>query len=131
MWKRFAAGVYDLLIVSALWLVTGAVALAATRGTLDGANWLFRSLLVFVTLGYFALSWQRGGQTIGARAWRLRVRAAEGRDLSARAAWLRASAMCLGALPAGLGTLIALLDRDRRALQDRVANSCVQQLPRD
>jgi len=124
-----AAGVYDLLIVLALWFATGAAALALMRGSLPASHPVFRIALVLVALGYFALSWQRGGQSIGARAWRLRVEDGSGRTLPMRKAWLRALVMCLGALPVGLGTAIAWLDPARRALQDRACGSRVVRLP--
>ncbi len=130
VWRRMAAGCYDLLIVLALWFATGAAALALTRGNLDPANPLFRLSLSAVTLGYFALSWQRGGQTIGARAWQLRVEGRDGRSLDARKSWLRALALCVGAVPLGLGTIIAIVDPARRAVQDRAAGSRVVQSTR-
>lgn len=124
-----AAGVYDLLIVLALWFATGAAALALTQGSLAASHPLFRFALVLVALGYFALSWQRGGQTIGARAWQLRVEGSSGLALSMRKAWIRALVMCLGALPAGLGTAIAWFDPERRAVQDRACGSRVVRVP--
>ncbi len=120
-----AAGVYDLLIVLALWFATGAAALALTGGSLAATHPLFRLALLLVAIGYFALSWQRGGQTIGARAWRIRIEDRAGRTLSAKAAWLRALVLCAGALPLGLGTAVAWFDPERRSLQDRVAGSRV------
>lgn len=129
VWRRMAAGFYDSLIVLALWFATGLAALVLTRGTLDPAHPLFRLTLATITLGYFAWSWQRGGQTIGARAWRLRVEDLRGHTLDARHAWLRALAMCVGALPVGLGTAIAWFDSHRRGVQDRVARSRVVRTP--
>lgn len=130
VWRRMAAGCYDLLIVLALWFATGAAALALTRGDLDATHPLFRLTLATLTLGYFALSWQRGGQSIGARAWRLRVEGLDGRTLNARQCWLRAGVLCIGAVPAGLGTVIAQFDGRRRAVQDRVVHSRVVEIPR-
>ncbi len=125
VWRRIAAGIYDFLIVLALWFATGAAALALTHGHLDATHVAFRLALLAITLGYFALSWQRGGQTIGARAWKLRIEDGCGRTLRPRQAWLRALVLCLGALPLGLGTAAAWFDPARRALQDRAAGSRV------
>ena len=125
VWRRMAAGIYDLLIVLALWFATGAAALALTRGSLTASHPLFRIVLMLVALGYFALSWQRGGQTIGARAWRIRVEDRSGGTLPMRKAWLRAMVLFVGALPLGLGTALAWLDRERRGLQDRASGSRV------
>ncbi len=123
------AGIYDLLVVIALWFATAAAALAVTRGNLDPAHPLFRGALLLVLLSYFALSWRHGGQSIGARAWRLRVERNAGGLLDARHAWLRAVVMCVGAVPIGLGTLMAWLDPARRSLQDRVVDSRVVRWP--
>lgn len=129
VWRRMLAGCYDFLIVLALWFAIGAAALALTRGELDARHPLFRLTLAAITLAYFALSWQRGGQTIGARAWRLRVEDRDGRVLNARDAWLRAVVLCVGAVPLGLGTAIAWFDDARRAVQDRAVGSRVVQQP--
>lgn len=130
VWRRFAAGIYDLLIVLALWFATGAAALALTRGALAASNPLFRAALVLVALGYFALSWQRGGQSIGARAWRLRVEDRSGQSIGRGRSWVRALVMCLGALPLGLGTAWAGFDRERRGLQDHAAGTRVVNVAR-
>lgn len=129
VWKRIAAGIYDLLVVIALWFGTAAAALAMTRGNLDSAHPAFRVALLAVLLSYFALSWLRGGQSIGARAWRLRVETSTGDLLKARQAWVRAVIMCVGALPLGLGTMIAWFDPARRSVQDRLSDSRVVRWP--
>lgn len=78
--RRLGALIYDLLIVLALLLVVGLLAQLATRGSLISVQRgqvrvpaLYPLLQWFVVGAYFLWSWLRGGQTLGARAWRLRV----------------------------------------------------------
>jgi uncharacterized RDD family membrane protein YckC len=91
---------------------------------------------------YFVLSWTLGGQTIGARAWRLRVADAQGAAVSLARALLRALCAALPLLALLLGQWLAprtvLLavsalwlidyaampfDRMRRTLHDRLSGT--------
>lgn len=122
---RLAALAYDLLPLLGLWFVAGALALAVTAGRFDPGDAahraLARGLLVAFTAGYFAISWTRGGQTIGMRAWGLQLVDAHG----ARPAWPRALlrfAVALVSLAAlGAGFWWALYDADRRTWHDLAA----------
>src|SRR5690606_41442182 len=71
--------------------------------SLHGALPILQVALLAVTAGYFVISWRRGGQTIGMRAWRIRIVATEGGALPWSRALLRfaVALVSLGAL--GLG----------------------------
>lgn len=70
-------------------------------------------------LGFFVWFWRNGGQTIGMRAWRLRLFSTTEQPLTYRRALWRT--LCsLG----GLGTLLVLFDvRHKQSLQDRLAKT--------
>lgn len=128
-WLRTAAAVYDLFPLIGLWMLTTAVAMLVAHGDVDVAHppptWhlALQAALLAVTAAYFAVSWARGGQTIGMRAWRLRVVSSEGGALPWPRALLR-FALALGSLLAfGLGFLWCLIDRRRRGWHDIVARS--------
>ncbi len=135
--KRLAAGVYDLLPLIGLWMATAALVLVAFGVQTDVAHpspayrTTLQLALLAVTGGYFCASWVRGGQTIGMRAWRLRVVSADGGKLP----WLRALLRFLAALASvaslGLGFLWCLIDREGRAWHDIAAGSRVISVPRD
>ncbi len=151
---RLAAALYDLLPLIALWFATAALALAVTAGTLDYHAWWYRLSLLVVTGGYFVLSWRNGGQTIGMRAWRLRVVDANGASPSYAAGALRFAvalvsfAPAIGAMvkvengtlrigivivslvAACLGFLWCLYDRDRRAWHDIAAGTRLVRYPK-
>jgi uncharacterized RDD family membrane protein YckC len=133
---RLAAAVYDLFPLIALWMLTAGLCLLAVRGHVDVAHpplaWrvALRAALLAVTAAYFTISWSRGGQTIGMRAWRLRVVALDGTALS----WPKALARFVGALASllllGLGFLTCLVQSRRRGWHDLLVGSEVLRLPR-
>jgi uncharacterized RDD family membrane protein YckC len=136
LWLRLAAAIYDLFPLLALWMLTAALVLFAVHGNVDVAHpslayrLTLRAALVAVTAGYFVISWARGGQTIGMRAWRLRLTNADGTPLQWPRALLRfaIALISLGAL--GIGFLWCLFDRERRAWHDIGAHTAVVRLPK-
>ena len=122
---RLLALVYDFFPVLGLWFVAAGV-FTAIHGDSVRGGWL--GLLEFAVLWllaglYAVLSWRRGGQTLGARAWRLRVVAASGGSATARAAWLRYAMGSVSLLAAGLGFWWAWIDRDRLTWHDRISGT--------
>jgi uncharacterized RDD family membrane protein YckC len=125
-WRAVAA-LYDLFPLIALWMATGAIGFAATHGDLDARSpplW-YRLALLAVTVAYFVVSWMRGGQTIGMRAWRLRVERADGARLTLLGALLRFVVAGFSLAAAGAGMLWSLVDRDRRTWHDLAAKTRV------
>lgn len=145
---RLTALFYDLLTSLAIVLVVGLLAQLATGGQLiavrDGHahSPAWYPLLQLTALAtYFMWSWMRGGQTLGARAWRMRVVADAGRVTLPRAL-ARCAIAASPLLLLALGPLLeprwllaamllawsadyaaALLDGDRRALHDRLSGT--------
>lgn len=136
LWARLAALLYDLFPLLGLWMLVAALFLLASGGRVDAAHppWTYqlalRSVLFTVTALYFSLSWARGGQTIGMRAWRLRIAAAEGSPLPWPRALLRFCVALASLGLFGLGYLWCLIDREGRAWHDLAARSRMIQLPR-
>jgi uncharacterized RDD family membrane protein YckC len=127
LWRRLAASLYDFFPVLALWMLTGAIALGITHGEMDARHppMAYRIALFVVTAGYFVLSWTYGGQTLGGRAWNLRVRGRDGAPLSFGKSVLRFLVACASWLALGLGFLWILFEPQRRAWHDLAAGSQV------
>jgi uncharacterized RDD family membrane protein YckC len=132
--RRVAALVYDLLLLAALLMIFTGGALFFTHGAAvvpDTAGvWVYayRAGLIAVIGGYYLINWLRSGQTLGMRAWRLRVVSDAGQPLCFKAALLR---VLLGApawVPAALGVLWLYVDRDHLALHDRWSKTRVIRL---
>lgn len=130
--RRFGAMLYDLLILAALWMATGAICLALTGGQMDVHNppWWQRLALLSVTLAYFLLSWCRGGQTIGMRAWRLQLRTLDAQSLDAAHALLRVVLAGLSLAMAGAGFWWAWFDRRGLTAHDRLCGTTILRLPK-
>jgi uncharacterized RDD family membrane protein YckC len=135
--RRIGAALYDALICTGILLGIGiAFTLLMGGGTEDlrgpgpAGRALLQLLLLLTPVAYFVGSWVRGGQTIGARAWRIRVVSADGGPVSLRAAIARFFAGLLAWLPAGLGVLWSLFDRQRLAWHDRLSGTRLAYAPR-
>jgi len=134
LWLRLAAAIYDLFPLIGLWMLTAALALLVAQGAVDPAHpplaWrlALRVGLLVVTGAYFAISWARGGQTIGMRAWRLRVVDANGNALSWPRCMLRFLVACVSLGAIGLGFLWCLIDARKRAWHDIAAGSVLVRL---
>ena len=140
---RIGALVYDALIVIGIAAVSGAVGLGIaealiTSGIVDIAgryvdsaayagNQIWFALLVWGSVCSFYLwFWTHGGQTVGMRAWRLRVQNADGSAISLTQALIRlATAAC------GLGNLQVPVDMKNRAFQDHWSNCNVLRLSKE
>jgi uncharacterized RDD family membrane protein YckC len=131
---RIAAALYDVFPLLALWMLTAGLALLAAHGDVDLAHppaaWRLglRAALLAVSAAYFVVSWARGGQTIGMRAWRLRVVDADGNALPWPRALLRFAVACISLAALGAGFAWCLVDREKRAWHDIAARSAIARL---
>lgn len=130
---RLLAAVYDLLPTLALWMLVSAALLLARGGAPvapgSPAAWIELLLLWSISGLYAGVSWRRGGQTMGMRAWRLRVVDAKGSPPTTRAVALRYAVATLSLLMLGLGFAWALLEPQRRTWHDLAAGTVVVRLP--
>jgi uncharacterized RDD family membrane protein YckC len=120
---------YDGLLLAALWFSISALLLAASGGLLASPNrplWLLyvlRVSLILVTVLFYTGFWTHGGQTLGMRAWRLKIINDRGGPVN----WKQALWRFAAAIPSigvfGLGCLWMLLDRERRTLHDRLSGT--------
>lgn len=134
--RRFAALIYDALLIAALLMVYTAALLpfthghAITRETAGYGWYAYCAGELLLVGGYCVLNWTRSGQTLGMRAWRLKVVDESGRPLTSGRAAVRFVCALAAWTPAALGVLSLYLDRDHRALQDRLSGTRVLELPR-
>jgi uncharacterized RDD family membrane protein YckC len=103
--RRLAALFYDLFLLAALLMLAGLIALATARwlgfpAPGPGATW-FQAYVGLVCYGFFGWFWTHGGQTLGMRAWRLRLQTLDGHAVTWGQALVRA-ALVLALLTVGL-----------------------------
>ncbi|MGB0495938.1 MAG: RDD family protein [Kangiellaceae bacterium] len=138
-WKRLFAWIYDLL--GALGIFVLALAVGQTFIYLVTLPWfsefndvalatstniLWAAYLFGTVQFYYVWCWVKGGQTVGMKTWRLQVYKANGELLSYKEAYLR-SFLSFG----GISSMWALIDKEKRGLQDLLVDSRVVELPKD
>ena len=126
LFRRFASGLYDLLLVTALVLIATFPFLAFMGDATSGWR---RHILQFWVLGvtgaYFVWFWTTGGQTLAMKTWHIRIVGSDGEVLGVGRAIHRYLLAVLGFFALGLGFLWALVDRDRQFLHDRLAGTAI------
>lgn len=134
LWRRIAALVYDVFPLIGLWMVTAFLCLFAFGRHYDPAHpeWGTRLglqlALLAVTVAYFVISWVRIGQTIGMRAWKLKLLRADGGKVGALPALARFFLALVSLAILGIGFWWALFDAHKRTLHDRVCGTVMVRL---
>jgi uncharacterized RDD family membrane protein YckC len=127
---RLLAMFYDSLLLLSALLIATALALMVTGGTLSYHNPFFRTFLFLICFSFYAWFWLHGGQTLGMRAWRLRLQRFDGRAITIWQALLRFMVAIPSLAIGGLGLLWMLVDKDGLAVHDRVSESTIVRLPK-
>jgi uncharacterized RDD family membrane protein YckC len=106
-----------LLAALAFFFTLAVLVVRMGRAVPAGSVW-FEAALLGVAVAFFCGFWTHGGQTVGMRAWHIRVESADGTPLTLRHAALRFLAALVSVAAAGLGFWWCLVDRERRAWHD-------------
>lgn len=124
---RLAAIFYDaLLLFSLLFAVTLFLVLPFTHGNaVNSGNPLYQAALMLLIYTYFVWHWTHGGQTLGMRAWKIRLVSMDGSAVNKRQASLRFLLAILSGLCLGLGFTWAIFTPDRSTWHDRFSRTCL------
>lgn len=119
---------YDSLLVIALLLLAGSIALPLTGATQQAfRDPLYTVYLAGVWFLYLGWCWTHGGQTLGLRAWKVRIVADEDGPVGWRASAIRFSVSLLSAAIFGAGFWAAWLHPQRATWHDRASRTrCVR-----
>jgi len=128
---RLVAMFYDALLLLSALLIATAIALLVTKGSLHTHNPFFRTTLFLICFSFYAWFWLHGGQTLGMRAWKLRLQNKDGRPITIWQALLRFLVAIPSLAFAGLGFLWMLIDKDQMTLYDRFSESVIVRLPKE
>lgn len=135
--RRLGAWVYDTIVVAAILMLAGGIAMAvvalllhfdmlalgnyedvsAYLGNHPVAGILYPAYLAAVMVGFYAYFWCKGGQTLGMRAWKLRIQNADGSNIRLIQAFIR-----MGTSAFGLGNLLAPFHPKKQSFQDVMAD---------
>lgn len=146
--RRLAAMVYDALVATAVGMLSGLIfqvvmLILFQNKLLDSHNFadymdyfqsskslqlMANAWVALWVAGFFLWFWKHGGQTLGMRAWRLKIyNLKDEKNISYARLALRLVTAFLG-----LGTLLVLIDvKNRQSLQDRIAQTEVLYLSKE
>jgi uncharacterized RDD family membrane protein YckC len=115
---------YDTLLLAAV-LFAATLALLPLRGgkAFAPGDPLFAAYLCGVAFLFFGWFWTHGGQTLGMRAWKIRLESADGDAVTWRAAAIRCAAAAVSAGLLGLGYLWVLIDPHKRSWHDHASRT--------
>lgn len=140
VFKRLAAALYDSLLIMAISLAYSATVLAvntwllgeplapgekAQMGSLGFIGW------VCVWVGFYIVFWRRFGQTLGMKAWRLKLTDVNGNTPSIARCLLRCLLGAVSLACFGLGYFWLWLDPKGLTAHDRLSGTRVWQLPKN
>jgi uncharacterized RDD family membrane protein YckC len=131
--RRLGAMLYDSLLVIAL-LMLATVPFVVVRGgdiVEPNDNLAYQICMLLVMFAFFVFFWSYGGQTLGMRAWRMRLETKAGDVPSFQTASLRFLVAMLSLLALGLGFLWQLWDKDRLTWHDRLTGTRLRYYPKD
>ncbi len=135
--RRLGAILYDTMLLVGVIIVAAVLAEGFATTVGDGIDrehplfllyQIYLAVVIFLFFGYF---WVRGGQTLGMRAWRLRVLRDDGASLRWSDALRRFLFSLLSWIPCGLGFLWILVSPQQLAWHDRWSATRVWLIPRD
>lgn len=122
--RRLASIVYDGLLLLGILMVATALVLPLTGGeAIKPGNPFFSSYLFFICFLFYGWFWTHSGQTLGMRAWKIRVQQPNGADITWSQALLRFLVAIISWLALGLGFLWVLIDPEKLTWHDRFSGT--------
>lgn len=123
--RRLAAILYDsIVLIGLLFLATIPPTMLYGGGISEPLPaFLMQLYLLAVAFAFFGWFWTHGGQTIGMRAWRVRVVDTEGNPITWKHALTRFLAAILSWVALGIGFAWSVFDPERLTWHDRLSGT--------
>ena len=123
LFKRLLAIFYDLILLATMFLLASAIAIVFNEHqAFASGNFIMPLWLIFVASLYYCISWKSSGQTLGLKAWGLKLVKLDGSDFS----WLEVITrffISLILFCTIVGFLWLLFNKNRLTIYDIVTNS--------
>lgn len=132
--KLFAACIYELLLLIALWMLFTWIFVKVFGDATVGYKRFGLQLVLWLCTGaYFVWCWCKSGQTLAAQTWKIKLvtQSSENRQnntLSFKQACLRYALASACLLACGLGYFWAFIDKNGLFLHDRLLKTRFMQL---
>ena len=117
------AVIYDALLLLAVLFFATAIGLFFNSGQAFAGQYFFSLYLLGISYLFYAWFWTHGGQTLGLRAWKIKLCKPDGGDIDWRSASLRFFAAILSWACLGLGFLWCLFDKKSLCWHDHLSKT--------
>ncbi|WP_273858482.1 RDD family protein [Photobacterium sp. GSS17] len=145
LFRRIAAWLYDSLVVAAVLMLAGGLAMGImaillSTGLVDITGYedvsdymtrhpvvgvIYPTYLATAVISFYTYFWCVGGQTLGMRAWKLRIQNKDGSNIRPTQALIRMATSAFG-----LGNLIAPFSKEKQSFQDIMAECEMVVIPK-
>ncbi len=136
--RRMMAMIYDAFLLLGITFAYGVVVFLLRKlfgdDTLQAPH---GALQVFILLGlllcwafFYAWCWQRSGQTLGMKSWRIQLQAEDGSRPGWKTCWLRCLFAPLSLAAFGIGYFWCLFDKNGDCVHDKWSHSRTLLLPK-
>jgi len=119
--RRLAAFLYDCLLLISLFFLITSIAISFNNGQAIQHMSFYIGLYLFAFL-FFDWFWRHGGQTLGMRAWRVKVEGIEGSKITFKQSAIRYFS---GSLLFGFTLFYALISARSQALHDVISKTII------
>lgn len=127
--RRLAALFYDTLVLACVLFVSTLIVVMLNGGqAFTPHDPVLSSILLLTSFVFTGWFWTHGGQTLGMKAWRIKVQGKNGETLTWKTSAIRYSIALVSLSCLGLGYFWILFDGQRRSWHDRVSGTCVVRL---
>ncbi len=122
--RHMAVIVYDSLLLLALLFLAIAVALPLNKGEAITSGYIFPLYLLAVSFFYYGWFWTHGGQTLGMKTWKVKIRTFDKQPVSWKHALIRFFAAIISWI-AGLGFFWKIIDKKKHTWHDNISKTAL------
>ncbi len=124
LFRRLAIIVYDSLLLLALLFLATALILPFNNGeAYASGQYLFPIYLLMVSFVFYGWFWTHGGQTLGMKAWKIKIQTINNQPVTWKHAFKRFLMAIFSWLFFGLGFVWQLIDKRRFTWHDRFSKT--------
>ncbi len=131
VFRRIFALVYDIFLIGAIWFGVAGLTVILNGGeamSVEANQFILLPLLFGATFFFYHWFWTHGGQTLGMRAWRIKIVNAEIGSITIEQSFKRFAS---GLLFSGLSFLHAVFRKDGKSLHDLLSATHIVVLPKE
>jgi uncharacterized RDD family membrane protein YckC len=124
LFRRLLVMTYDAVVIVGLLLLATALAMALGMGKqIAGKDPLYTAYLVLVWFCYLGWCWNKGGMTLGMRAWKVCIKSDSGSHPGWGACAVRFIVSVFSLAVAGLGFVWSMFEAERRTWHDMASHT--------